>query len=104
MQIALTFRNNPWNVKRRVLHNPGLGVYYLYGRRFLGGADLWRVGEGERKNGVRLLSCSPPTYNKKADYPGPFQANREGGRNGAAGCDFFPSSLNSYVLGIFRGA
>ena len=47
-------------------------------------------GRGDAKTGVASLLLTPPSYNKKADYPGPLQANREGGRNGAAGCDFFP--------------
>ena len=29
MQIALTFRNNLWNVKRRVLHTRGFAMYYI---------------------------------------------------------------------------
>ena len=29
MQIALTFRNNLWNVKRRVLHTLGSAMYYI---------------------------------------------------------------------------
>ena len=59
------------------------------------GADFWAVriyegwGRGDAKTGAASLLLPPPSYNKKADYPGPFQANREGRRNGAAGCDFF---------------
>ena len=29
MQIALTFRNNSWNVKRRLLHTRGSGMCYI---------------------------------------------------------------------------
>ena len=29
MQIALTFRNNSWNVKRRLLHRRGSGMCYI---------------------------------------------------------------------------
>ena len=46
-------------------------------------------GGGTQKRGAASLLLPPPSYNKKADYPGPLQANREGGRNGAAGRDFF---------------
>ena len=34
MQIALTFRNNPRNVKRRVLHKTGFAMYYITRRTF----------------------------------------------------------------------
>ena len=60
------------------------------------GADFWAVriyegwGRGNAKTGCGLSPAPPFTYNKKADYPSPFQANREGRRNGATGCDFFP--------------
>ena len=59
------------------------------------GADFWAAriyegwGRGDAKTGVASLLLTPPSYNKKADYPGPLQANREGRRNGATGCDFF---------------
>ena len=59
------------------------------------GADFWAArimnggGWGTQKRGAASLLLTPPSYNKKADYPGLLQANREGRRNGAAGCDFF---------------
>ena len=46
-------------------------------------------GGGMQKRGAASLLLPPPSYNKKADYPSPFQANREGRRNDATGCDFF---------------
>ena len=59
------------------------------------GADFWAAriyegwGRGDAKTGVASLLLTPPSYNKKADYPGPLQANRERRRNDATGCDFF---------------
>ena len=59
------------------------------------GADFWAAriyegwGRGNAKTGCGLSPAPPLTYNKNADYPGPLQANREGGRNGAAGCEYF---------------
>ena len=47
MQIALTFRNVLRNVKRRVLHTPGLWMCYITRRAFCGwkipSASLWKL-------------------------------------------------------------
>ena len=59
------------------------------------GADFWAAriyegwGRGNAKTGCGLSPAPLPSYNKKADYPSPFQANREGRWNGAAGCEYF---------------
>ena len=72
------------------------------------GADFWAAriyegwGRGNAKTGVASLLLPPPSYKKKADYPGPLQANREGGRNGAAGCDFFFLHKPLYIRHIQR--
>ena len=80
------------------------------------GADFWaaRIYEGwgrgnaktgcgaSNKRGAASLLLPPPSYNKNADYPGPLQANREGRRNGAAGCDFFFLPKPLYIRHIQR--
>ena len=80
------------------------------------GADFWaaRIYEGwgrgnaktgcgaSNKRGAASLLLPPPSYNKNADYPGPLQANREGRRNGAAGCDFFFLHKPLYIRHIQR--
>lgn len=69
------------------------------------GVDFWpaRIDEGwgmgnpktgcgvSTKQGAASLLTAPTYNNKKADSPSPLQANREGERDGAAGCDFFLS-------------
>ena len=68
-----------------------MGADFLVARIYEGwGRGNAKTGVALPTNEVRPLSCSLPlTYNKNADYPGPLQANREGGRNGATGRDFF---------------
>ena len=72
------------------------------------GADFWAVriyegwGRGDAKTGVASLLLTPPSYNKKADYPAPSRrtAKRGGMTRQAVIFFFLPKPL--YIRHIQR--
>ena len=72
------------------------------------GADFWAAriyegwGMGNAKTGCGLSPAPLPSYNKKADYPGPLQANREGDGMARQAVIFFLLPKPLYIRHIQR--